>query len=46
MIKIFKKERDSRGPVFPRRVIRRCPAIILAASRTVSVPGIRTGGVA
>jgi hypothetical protein len=30
---------ESLGPVFPRRVIRRCPAIIFAASRTASVPG-------
>lgn len=27
------------GPVFPRSVRRRCPAIILAASRTAKVPG-------
>ena len=27
------------GPVFPNKVKRRCPAIILAASRTARVPG-------
>lgn len=27
------------GPVFPSSVIKRCPAIILAASRTAKVPG-------
>lgn len=30
---------ETLGPVFPRRVIRRCPAIILAANRTAKVPG-------
>lgn len=27
------------GPVLPKRVKRRCPAIILAANRTANVPG-------
>lgn len=27
------------GPVFPSSVIKRCPAIILADSRTANVPG-------
>lgn len=27
------------GPVFPSRVNKRCPAIILAANRTANVPG-------
>lgn len=31
--------RDKLGPVFPRRVINKCPAIILAANRTAKVPG-------
>lgn len=30
---------DREGPVFPKRVIRRWPAIILAESRTARVPG-------
>lgn len=27
------------GPVFPNKVINKCPAIILAVSRTANVPG-------
>lgn len=30
---------DIEGPVFPRSVINRCPAIIFAANRTAKVPG-------
>lgn len=30
---------DSLVPVFPRRVSRRCPAIMLAVSRIARVPG-------
>lgn len=30
---------DNEFPVFPRRVISKCPAIILADSRTAKVPG-------
>lgn len=32
-------EVEREGPVLPRRVNKRCPAIILAASRTANVPG-------
>lgn len=38
-IKKVNKEVDKEGPVFPNKVSRRCPAIILAASRTARVPG-------
>lgn len=38
-IKKFKIIRDAEGPVFPRRVKRRCPAIILADRRIAKVPG-------
>lgn len=30
---------EREGPVLPRRVSKRCPAIILAANRTARVPG-------
>jgi hypothetical protein len=39
MIRKLRIVRDSLGPVFPRRVISKCPAIILAANRTARVPG-------
>lgn len=39
MIRIFSIIRDIDGPVFPRRVINKWPAIMLAASRTARVPG-------
>ena len=32
-------ERGKEGPVLPRSVKSKCPAIIFAASRTASVPG-------
>ena len=34
-----RREYCREGPVLPRRVSRRCPAIIFAASRTAKVPG-------
>ena len=39
MIKITTRKWGREFPVFPNRVKRRCPAIILAASRTAKVPG-------
>lgn len=33
------KEEAIEGPVFPKRVINKWPAIILAVSRTAKVPG-------
>jgi hypothetical protein len=30
---------DNIGPVFPKRVINKCPAIIFAANRIANVPG-------
>lgn len=30
---------DKDGPVFPNKVINKCPAIIFAANRTAKVPG-------
>lgn len=33
------KAKESEGPVLPKRVRRRCPAIIFAVSRTARVPG-------
>lgn len=32
-------KKDKEFPVFPKRVKRRCPAIILAVNRTANVPG-------
>lgn len=39
IIKKLINNREIEDPVLPRRVIRRCPAIIFAASRTAKVPG-------
>lgn len=39
MIKIDTRVIDNEGPVLPRRVNNKCPAIILAANRTAKVPG-------
>lgn len=39
IINIFTKIIDKEGPIFPKRVISKCPAIILADSRTAKVPG-------
>lgn len=39
MIRKPNKVKAKLGPVFPKSVIKRCPAIIFAASRTASVPG-------
>ena len=36
---IITKYKDREGPVLPSKVNKRCPAIILAASRTASVIG-------
>jgi hypothetical protein len=39
MISTHSKECLIAGPLFPSRVSSRCPAIMLAVSRTASVPG-------
>lgn len=39
MINKFNIIKDNCLPVFPRRVINKCPAIIFAANRTAKVPG-------
>jgi len=39
IIKKDNKNKDKELPVFPKRVISKCPAIILAVSRTAKVPG-------
>lgn len=39
MIRKLIRGKDRIGPVFPKRVIRRWPAIILADKRIASVPG-------
>jgi len=39
IIRRFKIDIGKEGPVFPRSVSNKCPAIILAASRTARVPG-------
>lgn len=38
-IRIFNKIKDIDGPVFPKRVKSKWPAIMLAANRTANVPG-------
>lgn len=42
IIKKDKIVRERLGPVFPRRVMSKCPAIMFAASRTAKVPGRMT----
>lgn len=39
IINTLKRIVDIEGPVFPKRVNNRCPAIILAVNRTAKVPG-------
>lgn len=39
IIKIQIKVEGRPAPVFPKRVISKCPAIILAVNRTARVPG-------
>jgi len=39
IIRILSIKIDKFNPVFPSKVISKCPAIILAANRTAKVPG-------
>ena len=38
-MEILEEAVPQKGPVFPKRVNNKCPAIIFAANRTAKVPG-------